>query len=179
MDLFPKYHINTNRYLGIILSLKDTLPIEIVYTIAIICIELSKSHFIHSFEEGYVLQISNKTHILSKDMLKLSPISGAILKLPLDKIQRVYTSMHNHEDNYRVIKTDTRLYMIHDRKLKELSINNFVTASVGRWHNMILTTDTVLATGENTHGHLGVGIKNYNCYLIEVKLPNVQSVACG
>lgn len=175
MSLDHKYHINQGRYLNIILSLKQLLPKDIVYFIAITAVKLSTNNFILALGQEYLLPIYNKLYLLSNDF----ECKKLFMSLPLNEICHVYSGMYNYYNNYVIIQTHKSIYMVINYELKQLNIKNIITASVARYHNMILTTSGVLASGENNCGQLGIGEDKSARYLTPVTISNVQSVACN
>lgn len=81
--------------------------------------------------------------------------------------------------DYTIITTTDQIYMVIDEKLTVLNIDGFITASVSIFHNIILTTKGVLATGSNRHGQLGLHNDIHTGHLLPVDIDNVQSVSCG
>lgn len=193
-----KYAINNNKYLDIILGLRNMLPIELVHIIAFIYVELFKCGYLHVIYNDLVFQTQNRTYYFNynHDDANLSMISPILKRIRLEDITHIYsfqyTKMHldyniitTRELSHEIINekcpvlNNKRVYMIINGNLSLLNIKGFITASVSLYHNMILTTNGVLATGSNKYGQSGLTSDINKAYLSPVNINNVDSITCN
>lgn len=180
MNVIHKYWINDYKYLDVILCLKDRLPKEVIHFIAYIYIDLFKSRYLYNIAGALILQSKNKSELWINTKHDLYKILNGI---NLDAITNTYTTqsikLASLYINYNIIETLNEIYMIYNRELVLLNIKGFITASIGMNHNMILTTDGVLTTGDNYRGQLGFHQDIKTSFLRRVDINNVIALSCG
>lgn len=175
MDILNRYYTNQDKYLNIILSLNNILPKDVIHIIGFLYIQLLNPHFLHNLCDRYVLRTDKDTYMIPKK----NETYNMLDTISPNDIKQIYNKMYDLDNEYIIIQTHTHLYMIINNKLEQLNISNFITASVGKYHNMILTTNGVFATGLNDIGQLGFEESIGSSYLSRVEIENVQSISAG
>lgn len=180
MRALRKYNINGDKYLDVILCLKDKLPRDIIYIVTYIYINLFRDHYLYGIPGGLILQTKNKVYHWNNRRYKLHTVLEILKDINLSDIKNIYDIPYDaYNTDYIVVETLKYVYMIFDNKLLRFKVENIIMVSVAHTHNMILTKDAVLSTGMNHCGELGCHETGIMCYLRNININNVNSILCG